>query len=165
MSLAQLKRLAAGLGVALGWALFSFSALHAQHPAWIHLDEIDGPQYFAVWVEDVDRSVEWYSEVFGVEKAGGSRAEDGAWRIENLRNARLFIEIIRDNRAEAVDFARGFGKVGFFVPDIEAVADRVAAATGERPRVLDFEEFGVRILQLRDPDGNIIQLFSGIAPD
>jgi len=114
--------------------------------------------YFGVWVEDVDRAVEWYRMVFGLREIGGSEAENGAWRIENLKNDRLFVEIVRDDRAQAVERARGFGKVGFYVPDIEAVADRVAAATGERPRIIDFERFRLRLLQLHDPDGNILQL-------
>ena len=50
---------------------------------------------------------------------------------ENLRNNKLFVEIIRDDRAQKVERARGFRKVGFFVPDVEMVADRVAQATGE----------------------------------
>ena len=84
-----------------------------------------------------------------------------AWRwqkIENLRNEQLFVELIRDDRAQEVDRALGFRKVGFYVPDVEVVANRAERATGERPRVVEFEEFGQRILQIRDPDGNIIQL-------
>ena len=116
------------------------------------------PQYFAVWVEDVERSVAWYAEAFGLEEALSSEAEDGAWQIVSLRNESLFVEIVRDARAQPVEFARGFGKVGFFVSDIEATARRVERATGTRPRVLDFEPLGVRLLQLRDPDGNILQI-------
>lgn len=126
--------------------------------AWVK--NIDTPQYFAIWVADVDTSMQWYSKVFDLKEIGGSEAEDGTWRIENLKNDRLFVEIVRDDRAEAVPFARGFGKVGFYVADVDIVADRVAAELGERPRVIDFDRFSVRILQLRDPDGNIIQLFS-----
>lgn len=51
-------------------------------------------------------------------------------------------------------------KVGFYVPDVRVIADPVERAAGERPRVLDFERFGVRLIQIRDPDGTIIQLFS-----
>lgn len=108
----------------------------------------------------MDRSVAWYGTVFDLRPAGGSKAEDGSWRIENLRNDRLFVEIVRDDRAQKVDFGRGFDKVGFQVPDVTVVADRAAEATGERPRVLDFEQFEVRIVQLKDPDGNTIQLSS-----
>ncbi len=127
------------------------------------VDEIRSPQYVAVLVEDVARSVGWYGRVFGLHEVGGSQAEDGSWQIANLRNDDLFVEIIRDDRAEAVERSRGFFKVGFGVPNIEAVADRIAGATGERPRVLDFEKFGIRIIQIRDPDGNIVQLSSPLA--
>lgn len=137
--------------------------VYAQDPPTSWVWEIAGPQYFAVLVEDVDRSVEWYRTVFGLGVVGESEAEDGSWRIANLRNDRLFVEIIRDDRTEKVDRALGFRKVGFFVPDVRAVAARVGKATGEAPRVLDFERFGVRIVQLNDPGGNTIQLFSPLA--
>ena len=122
--------------------------------------EVAAPQYFAVSVTDVDRSMAWYRDVLGLREIGGAKAEDGAWRIENLRSDVLFVEIIRDDRDTAVERAQGFAKVGFFVPDIEDVADRVAASTGERPRVLDFERFELRLLQLRDPDDNVLQIMS-----
>jgi hypothetical protein len=105
---------------------------------------------------------DWYSAVFGLRSLGGSKADDGSWRIENLGNERLLVEIIRDRRAQGVDRALGFRKVGFYVPDVETVAERIARATGERPRVVDFEELNQRILQIRDPGGNIIQLLSSL---
>jgi len=129
--------------------------------AWV--DSIRAPQYLAIYVIDVDSSVSWYRTVFGLQKLGGSKADDGSWRIENLGNDQLFVEIIRDNRAKVVDRALGFRKVGFFVRDVEEVAVRMARSTGEWPRVVDFEQFGQRVLQLRDPDGNIIQLISPIS--
>lgn len=144
------------------WIIDGFNSFEmdgeAPHEPWV--PEVDAPQYFAVIVSDVDASVDWYCEAFGLDKVGGSEAEDGSWRIENLRNDRLFVEIIRDDRATEADRAHGFRKVGFFVSDVAAVADRVERVTGDRPRVLDFEQFGVRIIQLHDPEGNTIQLFS-----
>ncbi|MFW6201914.1 MAG: VOC family protein [Gemmatimonadota bacterium] len=137
----------------------------AQATAEPWVTEIEAPQYFAVFVADVDRSVAWYRTAFGLDPIGGSAAEDGSWRIENLGSDHLIVELIRDDRARPVDRARGFRKVGFQVPDIEAVADRVARATGERPRVRDFPRFGLRIIQIRDPDGNIIQLSSPLGAD
>lgn len=82
----------------------------------------------------------------------------------NLRNPHLLVEIIRDDRARDADRARGFFKVGFQVPDVRLVADAVFRATGVRPRVSEFPEFDIRIIQLRDPDGNVIQLASPL-PD
>lgn len=140
--------------------LSGINGANAQEPPRAWVDKIGTPQYFAVLVEDVDRSAKWYRDTLGMQDVDGSHADDGSWRILNLRNEQLLVEIIRDNRATKVDRARGFFKVGFRVADVEVVADRAAQATGERPRVVDFEEHGMRLLQLRDPDGNRIQLFS-----
>lgn len=138
--------------------------LNAQDAGPVWANSIGSPQYFAVLVTDVDRSAEWYRTAFGLSDAGGSQADDGSWQIVNLRNSNLFVELIRDDRAQEVDRAKGFFKVGFQVPDVREVADAVERATGERPRVLEFTEFGVRILQIHDPDGNTIQLASPLHP-
>ena len=122
------------------------------------VDRIATPQYFAVLVRDLDAAVRWYQDVLGLEEWIGSEAEDGRWRIVNLRSESLIVELIRHDEARTVERAYGFMKVGFHVPDIDAVADRVERVTGERPRVSEFPRFGLRVLQLRDPDGNIIQL-------
>ena len=121
---------------------------------------VGGPQYFAVLVADADTSAAWYCKAFGLRELDRSNAEDGSWQIVNLRNDDLFVEIIRDDRAKSVVSARGFAKVGFQVPDVDTVAIVVSRATGERPRVLEFPPHGVRLIQIRDPDGNIIQLTS-----
>ncbi len=122
------------------------------------IDAIRAPQYFALSVEDVDRSIAWYRKVLGLELLDDTRDEEGRWRIANLTNEALFVEIIWDRRDSAAESARGIVKVGFAVPDVEAVADRVAAAGEKRPRVLTFKQHDVRLIQLRDPDGNILQL-------
>lgn len=138
------------------------SLLEAQTPStpWIAAQDVDSPQYFAVRVGDLAEAVAWYADVFGLDEVGGSEAEDGTWEIMNLRNESLFVEIVRDDRAEEVDRYRGFYKVGFFVSDVRIIADRIEASGHDRPRVLEFDRFGVRIVQLTDPDGNIVQLFS-----
>jgi catechol 2,3-dioxygenase-like lactoylglutathione lyase family enzyme len=121
---------------------------------------VPGSPRFAVLVADVDISVAWYSAVFGLDQVGGSEAEDGAWRIENLQNKDLHVEIIRDDRALPANRPLGFRKVGFRVQTVQKIADSVEQATGERPRVVDDTRFGMQILQLKDPDGNVIQLTS-----
>ncbi len=122
--------------------------------------QIRAPQYFAVSVEDVDTSVEWYCKALGLTKLDDSRAKDGAWRIVNLSNDDLFVEIIRDDRHGPAGRVRGFAKVGFRVPDVDVVAGRAGAALDSRSKVLEFREHGIRILQLEDPDGNVVQLSS-----
>ncbi len=121
------------------------------------------PAYFAVDVGDVDSAIAWYSQAFGVELVDDTTAEDGRWRIANLGNEHVSIEIIFDRRSTVADGDarfRGLVKTGMSVADVRVVADRVEADTGERPRVLDFEAHGIRLIQLHDPEGNVIQLHS-----
>ncbi len=125
------------------------------------------PFYFAVDVGDIDLVRPWYEQTFGVTLIDDSIADDGRWRIANLGNDQFAIELIFDRRStEPADGVRvrGFAKLGVSVPDVELVADRVEAAGGERPRVLDFEEHGIRLVQLKDPEGNTIQLHSPLEP-
>lgn len=130
----------------------------AQDSLKVKVSEIGTPQYFAVFVTDLARSIEWYKNTLALQEMGGSEDENGAWEIMNLGNDRLTVELIRDDRAIAVDRAIGFFKVGFQVPDVRLIASRFAES--RRPRVLEFARFGIRIIQLHDPDGNTIQLSS-----
>lgn len=154
-----MRRLQGGVAVLTVWMLATGVVTAAQGGA-APIQEIQAPFYFAVLVPDVDRSVEWYRAQLGLELVDDTRAEDGRWRIANLRSDQVFVEIIRDDRAQVVEDAMGIAKVGFQVPDVGAVADRIERATGERPRVLDFDRHNIRILQVLDPDGNILQLSS-----
>jgi catechol 2,3-dioxygenase-like lactoylglutathione lyase family enzyme len=149
-----------GAWALVAWTMAVGAAGGEAQPAGGTIGEIETPFYFAVLVADVDRSVEWYSAQLGLELLDDTSADDGRWRIANLQNDQIFVEIIRDDRAQVAEDAMGLAKVGFRVSDVELVADRIERDTGERPRVLDFERHGVRILQVLDPDGNIIQLSS-----
>ena len=144
----------------VGCALVIAQRLLAQQSASVWAPTIGGPQYFAVLVADTAKSAQWYRTAFGLRELDRSTADDESWEIVNLTNDQLFVEIIRDSRAQSVTRAKGFFKVGFHVPDVDLVANVIQRATGERPRVLDFARHGVRIVQIRDPDDNIIQLFS-----
>ncbi len=138
-------------------SLLIASSAAASEAPWI---EDIGRQYFAVSVEDVDRAAAWYRTAFGLEVLDDNSAEDGAWRIVNLRRDGLFVELIFTVKDGPASRSKGFAKVGFGVPDVRVVADRVESATGERPRVLDFARHAVRLIQIHDPEGNVIQLTS-----
>ncbi|HUE87879.1 MAG TPA: VOC family protein [Vicinamibacterales bacterium] len=142
------------------FVLVAAEAAAAQESPRVWAPVIGAPQYFAVLVADADKSARWYRTAFGLRELDRSTADDGSWQIVNLTSDHLFVEVIRDNRATQADRPRGLFKVGFHVPDVEVVADAVGRDTGERPRVLDFARHGVRVVQIRDPDGNMIQLFS-----
>ena len=126
--------------------------------AWVA--DIRAPQYFAVFVADAEVSAAWYRKVFGLRELDRSQAPDGTWQIINLTGPALLVEIIRDNRQPAESRGRGFAKVGFSVVDVEVAAAAIGRAAGSTPRVIDIPQHGLRIVQMRDPDDNIIQLSS-----
>jgi len=133
---------------------------HAQEAPWA--PDIEGRQYFAVITADIESAVEWYTNALGLDELDRWTSDDQQTRIINMRSNALFVEIIQRLDALDVDRAQGFFKVGFEVPDLAEVADRVGEATGERPRVLDFPDQDMRLLQIRDPDGNILQIFEAL---
>lgn len=116
--------------------------------------------YVAVSVADVDASAAWYRQVLELESLDDQRAPDGRWRIVNLVSERVWVELIFDARDQAVANARGFVKFGFLVADVDAVADRVVAMGAPRPQIGESSQHQVRLLQLRDPDGHIVQFMS-----
>lgn len=132
----------------------------AADESWV--DSLVARQFFAVSVEDVDRSIAWYTTALGLEVLDDTTDPGGVWRIANLSREGLSVELIFDRRAGAKPEGRvrGVVKVGFAVPNVHLVADRVEKATGERPRVVDFATHSIHILQLQDPDGNLLQLTS-----
>ena len=136
----------------------------AQDSSQVWVKNIGVPHYFAILVDDVDEAATWYRTVFGLDELDRKTADDSSWQIVNLRNENLFVELIRDNRSQKVERAQGFFKVGFQVPNVEAVADYVARVMGERPRIVDDIVLRIRILQLKDPAGNTIQLHSHLDP-
>lgn len=156
------RRISAFVLTVLAAAPIGSSAL-AQEAADAWVTEIQPPHYFAVQVEDVERVAAWYRKALGLKMVDDTEAEDRSWRIINLSGNDLAVEIIRDARAVDVERPRGFFKVGFGVPDVGEVATNVEATGIERPKVLDFPRYGIRIIQLRDPEGNIVQLSSPIA--
>lgn len=127
------------------------------------VDSAAGPQYFAVRVDSLEQAIEWYSNVFGLEMAASAAADDGRWQITNLTNRFLQVELIRLSDSVRAERPLGLAKVGFHVDDVRAVAARVESATGVQPNVVDFLDLNQRILQLRDPEGNVIQLMSPLS--
>lgn len=117
------------------------------------------PYYFAVLTSDYDLAVDWYLTTFGLEKIDQMQADDKSWRIANLRNADLWIEIIWLQSAAPAQRDHGLFKVGFFVPDLASIASRLGNTMDEPPRIIEDPAHKVRFIQLKDPDGNIIQIF------
>ncbi|NNE69827.1 MAG: VOC family protein [Rhodothermales bacterium] len=147
---------------ALLLVLMSSTAQAQEQPPWVQ--DLEAPAYFAVRVADMDQATRWYKQAFGLNDSVRSEADDGTWQIHNLVSGSLQVELIWMEGLQSGGRRLGIAKVGFRVADIDSVADRVEAHTGERPRIVTFEPLSQRILQLRDPEGNVIQLIGSIDP-
>ncbi len=135
----------------------------AETEPWI--PTIHAPQFFAVLVDDVDACAEWYVLVFGLAVESDQHADDDIWRIVSLVGEHMEIELIRDDKGRTNKGERpprhefyGIAKIGFYVDDLEALADRVRAASGERPRILSFGKR--KLIQIHDPEGNTLQIYA-----
>jgi hypothetical protein len=69
--------------------LLPFDGASTQESSEAWVERIEAPQYFAVLVEDVERSVSWYQTALGLRKLNDSEAEDGRWRIEPFERCAL----------------------------------------------------------------------------
>ncbi len=114
---------------------------------------VTGFSHMQLNVVDVARSVEWYRTVLGMDVML-ERPEVTA--LQN-RAARLVIVI---GAVDHVDVTVSpVDHIAFAVPDgpsLQAWADHLTAAGIEHPGIVD--ELGKPSLQLRDPDGNSVEL-------
>ena len=118
--------------------------------------------YFAVIVSDIDASAAWYRAVFRADEK--SRAEEpGRYAIVNLLRDGLAIELIELPAAAARPAARHQGplKVGALVDDLQAFLAALPATT-EKPQVIRDANNGLLLVQLPDPDGNIVQVMQRV---
>jgi|GEM_PF-947411 len=125
--------------------------------------DIEAPFYFAVKVANMERSTEWYQQVLGLEMLDETWIRNDSLGIVNLMNERLAVELIFDARSSSKGLTQGFFKVGFHVPNVGEIADRIERKTSSRPGIVNDEKRGIRILQLKDPDNNTIQLQSPLS--
>lgn len=114
--------------------------------------------YFAIIVDDVDVSAEWYKSVLRLEQKTRFSAPD-RYDIVNLAGVGIHVELI-----EAISVAErpdgrvaGPFKVGILVADIAAFVAALPRDM-ERPEVINDERNGLLMLQLRDPDNYIVQV-------
>jgi catechol 2,3-dioxygenase-like lactoylglutathione lyase family enzyme len=113
--------------------------------------------FFAVIVSDIDKSVKWYESTFGL-SPGERLSESGRYEIVNLRKPGLYVELLQlTAAAERPEYVKGLFKVGILTSDL---TDFVALLPESipKPEILTDTTNGLLLMQLRDPDGNIIQI-------
>lgn len=101
-------------------------------------------------VRDMAGTVAFYRDALGL----GVKFQDGArWAQFDVAGANFSLSVPEEAPIDAAG-----GVVVFEVADLEAMADRIAAAGGEVLGRRDMGSHG-RTLTFRDPAGNILQLF------
>lgn len=129
------------------------AGVFAESPRYV----IDGG-YFAVIVTDIETATTWYGDTLGLEETS-RLADEGRDVIVNLGRPGLAVELLQleaaDTRPEG--YVTGPFKIGMLVADLDAFMASLPAGI-DTPRVIEDEKNGLLLVQIRDPDGNIVQV-------
>ena len=126
--------------------------------------------FFALSVQDVEASVKWYSNAFGLTVASRPSAADPAVAILTGNGLEIELMAFKNSTAAADPFdakgnhPRGIVKVGFVVADLDRTlaalrAKGVAVAMGPFPGRRDQRANVV----IKDNSGNLIQILGAYA--
>ena len=129
--------------------------------------------FFAVSVQDLGRTVDWYSKVFDLRPTMSNKTPQGT-EVTVLEGTGLVVELVRLPEAvslatalptlKAREYVHGIFKTGVIVTDFDGLLARLRAGGVE----IAYGPFPARDTQranliVRDPEGNLIQFF-GSAP-
>lgn len=113
-------------------------------------------------VLELDRSVAFYREAFGLEVA--DRFDFDTFTLVYLRNAEADFEVeltLNKGRTEAYDLGDGYGHVAFAVDDLDAEHGRIGRAGLNPNPIKEFHRDGglmARFFFVSDPDGYKIEV-------
>lgn len=118
--------------------------------------DVEG-SYFAIIVNDIDASVAWYESTLQLDRVSSGKTD--RFEIVNLQGRGLFVELIELRSAAERPGGRIKGpfKLGILVDDLESFVQELPESMPE-PDIVGDEANKLRLVQLRDPDGNIIQV-------
>ena len=151
-----------GLVGLLACATLSFASAHetAVTPS--------GRQFFALSVPDARASADWYAHAFGVQLLHEIEPADGAAHILILGSDALLIEIMQLRAAKSPGAAvigsrhltHGIVKIGLYVKDLDAAVAHLRKMNVRFDTdIIEDEKLGMRFVLVKDPDGNLVQLF------
>jgi lactoylglutathione lyase len=115
---------------------------------------------FGINVDDLDRSVEFYTQVLGLQektKIDLGELHEVLVGGEDDRTALLLVK--HADRTDVPTPGTGFEKIVLVTDDVDALCQRVATSAGavvKEPWVI--EKLGIKVALVRDPDGYFIEL-------
>ena len=121
--------------------------------------------FSAFIVKDIDTSIDWYTANFEFQVVNQTTLENRGIKMANLKLGNTMIELIESEAAidpfeTKKGMALGIFKVGYVVSNFDQWKEHLIALNiiNERQIVTD-PNTNKRMLVVKDPDGNRIQLF------
>ena len=126
--------------------------------------------FSAMIVTNIDTSINWYTDVLGFEVLNLVVSKERGFRQSNLKKDAIAIELIElDSAISIKDVApnytsktrvKGFFKTGFLVSDFDKWMSHLnKKEVNFHGSVVTDESNGKRMVIIKDPDGNRIQIF------
>lgn len=111
-------------------------------------------------VGDLDRSVKFYTDAFGMKELRRRDVPDGKYTLAFVGyEGGTEIELTYNYGVEKYDVGSGFGHLAIGVPDIYAACDTLRKAGAVITREPGPVKFGTTVIAfVRDPDGYMIEL-------
>ncbi len=126
--------------------------------------------FFAIVVSDIDKSINWYNNILEFSLLNKREVESIGLKQANLNRGNVHLEIIQlESAIEPKEVISEFGqkskliglfKVGFSIPDFNLFISRLSKIdTNASGNVVNDPNSNERMIIIRDPDGNRIQIF------
>ena len=128
------------------------------------------PYFSALIVDDIDVSIDWYSKYLGLKLLNKNEFGDSGFKQANLKRGNILIELIELSNAiypETVipDYTNktrllGYFKIGFLISEFdEWMLHLTKLKVDFHGSVVVNDLTGRRMVIIKDPDGNRIQIF------
>lgn len=114
-------------------------------------------------VGDLDRSVKFYTELFGMKELRRRDVPDGKYTLSFLgygdEATQTVLELTYNYGVDKYDIGTAFGHLAIGMPDVAAACDKLRAAGARITREPGPVKFGTTIIAfVEDPDGYKIEL-------
>lgn len=115
-------------------------------------------------VGDLDRSVQFYTQVLGMKELRRRDVPEGKYTLSFVGYAEeatgaAVIELTYNYGVDSYELGNAFGHLALGVPDVAATVEKVRAAGGKVTREAGPVKFGTTVIAfVEDPDGYKIEL-------